>query len=367
MSQRIWIVAAGTGGHIFPGLSFAEFFKEQNPKCEIEFFGSKDRLESKIIPAHGFPLTFVSSAKWKGGGLFAKMIGLFLLAWGSLKFFVTSFFGPKADLVISVGGYVSLPVIFTAVLRKIPIVIMEPNIRAGLANRLASRWARFAVASPGSDAAVRFKCTVTESGIPIRKQLSPLGLREQGQNILVLGGSQGAKPLTEAILKIAKQFDFASQNLFVKLQIGSAHLDYAKVLKKNLNLGDEIELVGFIDDMSAAFQGADLVVARAGASTVAELAAVGLPTIFVPYPQAADNHQMINANLLRDAGAADLVDQLSTKFEAELADKILALTQLPDSFARRKALSDAFLKWARPNAAADLYKMSETLMSLGSV
>jgi len=360
-SKKIWIVAAGTGGHIFPGLSVAEYFQKSGD-YEFEFFGSRDRLESKLIPAHGFPLSYVSSGKWKGGGAVSKLFGLIFLAFGTLKFFVTSFFSPRADLLISVGGYVSLPVVITAALRKVPIVLMEPNIRAGLANRVASRWARFAVATPGSDASVKFKCKVFESGVPVRKSMSAVTVRDRGQFILVLGGSQGAKPLTEAMLKVAKHHDFASLGLMVKIQVGAAHMEYAKVLKKNLGLGDEVELVSFIDDMAAAYQSADLVVARAGALTVAELAAVGMPTIFVPFPHAADNHQMVNAQMLRDSGAADLVDQMAADFEAQLADKILTLTQVADASEHRRSMSVEFSKWARPEAAESLHSMAKNLI-----
>jgi UDP-N-acetylglucosamine--N-acetylmuramyl-(pentapeptide) pyrophosphoryl-undecaprenol N-acetylglucosamine transferase len=348
-----WFVAAGTGGHIFPGLNLARALGAQNPGIEFLFFGTRDRLEARLVPKAGFPIRFLSAGRWKGTGLLGRLLGFVHLGFGFFQS-CAQILRRRPDFLVSVGGYVSFPLALACRLFGVPVYLLEPNIRAGLANRVISRWAHLAFSTPGSDSAKVLSCPVVEAGNPIREDLRPVEIRERAHRVLVLGGSQGARSLCRVALKAARELDLAGRDVELVLQTGEANLAEAQKLKTELGLGSQVQVLAFIDDVPASLVRADFVMARAGAMTVAELAAAGLPTLFVPFPFAADDHQRVNAEILAKEGAALCVDEREENFEGKVLAALSAHVLDEGNLGRRQALSAAFLAWSRPRAAHDI-------------
>jgi UDP-N-acetylglucosamine--N-acetylmuramyl-(pentapeptide) pyrophosphoryl-undecaprenol N-acetylglucosamine transferase len=360
--KQIWFVAAGTGGHIFPGLALAREMQRRDGGLEALFFGTRDRLEAKLVPEAGFPMAFLVSGAWKGKGLLGRVGSLLAIAWGFLQVWGRLLRGrPRA--LVSVGGYVSVPTALAGRAFGVPLYILEPNIRAGLANRVLSRLAVRAYAAPGSDARTALHCPVEELGNPVREDLRPNPLRERVTRLLVLGGSQGARALCQASLWMARDAGFRERGVQLILQTGERNLKESEALKTELGLGAEVELLPFIRDIPSALEAADLVVARAGAMTVAELAVAGVPTIFVPFPFAADDHQRVNAEILAKAGACRVIDERQPAFESRLSAAITELAWAEDATTARRALAESFRRFARPRATAEI---AQQILSLSA-
>ena len=261
---------------------------------------------------------------------------------------------------MSVGGYVSVPVVLASCAAGVPVFLIEPNIRAGVANVLLSRLAERAFTTPGADALKKFHCQTVDSGNPTREGFVPQTLRTDVKRILVLGGSQGAKKLCELTLRAYSELGLASRGVEMLLQSGAGNYDYASQLARQLNLGDLVRVQPFIDHVADELKLSDLVLARAGAMTIAELSLTGLPTIFVPFPFAADDHQRVNVRLLVDSGAAAMIDEMTSMPLEALKQTILNLSSDDGHLERRAQLQTAFLKWARPDA---LDRMTEQVLS----
>jgi len=349
MRSLYWIVAAGTGGHIFPGINLAKAIAQKNSESEFLFFGTSDRLEARLVPAHGFKIKFLKASRWKGSGFLARVFGLIIILRGVFEA-VLCYFQNRPNAIISVGGYVSVPLIIATRIFRVPLFIVEPNIRAGLANRVFSRFAKKAYTTPGSDALSRFKCPVLDVGSPVRNDIRPTEIRVKVKKIYVLGGSQGALSLCRATLEMARDLNFLDNGIELELQSGENNLEQSLEWQREFGVEDCTRVVPFIYKIPSALSAADVVVARAGASTIAELSVAGLPTVFVPYPYAADNHQWVNAKMLADDKAAVLVDERSGGFAEELSSAIQALCLSSDNFDLRKTLSTRFKKWSRPHA-----------------
>jgi UDP-N-acetylglucosamine--N-acetylmuramyl-(pentapeptide) pyrophosphoryl-undecaprenol N-acetylglucosamine transferase len=355
-TKYFWIVAAGTGGHIFPGI---EIVKQLQAKLGLGaesflFFGTPDRLEAKIIPDHGYPLKLIKATAWKGKGLFTRIaaplsiLSCILLVCGLyLK-------RGRPQAMISVGGYVSVPVAIFCILARIPFYLHEPNIKTGVANRLLSKFARMAFTVPFSDALKVMKCTVKDFGNPVRAAFQRVRLRQEPKHILVLGGSQGARKLCDASFDLLKELLSFDKEVRLTLQSGQSNLDYSLAKQKQLYLQPQSQVLPFIKELMPLLEKSDLVIARAGAMTLAELSLVGLPTILVPFPHAADDHQRVNAKLLEQAGAVRVVDEKEADFAKLLSTHVRDLMLSGDSLRKRLALSEAFLKTARPRAGQDI-------------
>ena len=358
MTERnvVWFVAAGTGGHIFPGLSIAKHLRDIDTDIQITFFGTEDRLEATLIPQNNEKVEFVRAGRWKGRGIVGKLKGLWGLFAGFLEFFIGSFKRKRADLLVSIGGYVALPIALVCWFRGIDVVLVEPNLRAGLANKLVSRWAKFAIANKGSDSREVLHCRVFETGTPIRRGFKEHIVQREVKTILVLGGSQGAKPLNDAMLAIACDCPALKDVQFI-VQAGKAHFETLEDEVRKSGLDKKVQVLEFIDDMAKFLTQIDLVVSRAGASTVTELAAVGMPTIFVPYPYAADNHQMVNAQMIADAGGAKVVDQLGDNMAENLDSACSELVHGLEGFEKRSFMSRSMKKWSNPNVLEDFVRL----------
>lgn len=359
--KNIWIVAAGTGGHIFPGLAVARKIQETDSRTRISFFGTKDRLEEKIIPKHGFKINFLGAKQWKGRGLLDRVYSLFSLVKSTFQIW-RLIPKEKPTALISVGGYVSMPLGLACWLRSIPIFLIEPNIRAGIANVILSRFARKAFTVMGSDALKKFHCPTLETGNPVWGVFEANPIREKAKNLLILGGSQGARVLCHVGLNAFSRLKNRGVDIRLFLQSGEKNLEDAMELKKSLKLGDECEVGPFVDNIPQRLQWADVVIARAGAMTLTELSLSQVPCILVPFPQAADDHQRVNASLWAVAGAALLVDEKEKDFEKKLEDQLHLLVAAPNSYEHRKKMSEVLGTFARPNATQKI--VSEILAEL---
>ena len=304
----ILIMAGGTGGHIFPGIAVAENLASQG--WHVHWLGTAKRMEATIVPQYGYPISTINIAGLRNKNWQAWLKLPFKMAhsvWQSIK--VIKAVNP--DVVLGMGGYASVPGGIAAWLLRRPLVLHEQNAVAGLSNRILARLAS-AVLSAFPDA---FKSSIAHKvvGNPLRKGIvnikTELSLEPtQSKKVLVLGGSLGAKVLNDTVPQAINQIKL--QNIDVWHQTGKDN--QKAVLESYQNYGlpeDKIRVSEFIDDMTAAYEWADVVVCRSGALTVSELAMAGKPAIFVPLPHAVDDHQTKNAMYLVERGAAKLIKQ----------------------------------------------------------
>jgi len=310
MDKRIVIMAGGTGGHVFPALAVAELLMEKG--WQVSWLGTQKGLESRVIPENGIEIDWLSVAGVRGKGLTAKIASIFMLFKACMQA-LNILRKRKPDVVLGMGGFVAGPGGLVAKLLGLPLIIHEQNRIPGTTNRLLARLANQVLeAFPGSfSGKVKAKCT----GNPLRKQF--LTVLENGRQrsekkvrILIFGGSQGAQILNETVPEAISEFQrsgLAMQSVQIKHQTGAAML--SQVESRYKALGIKAVTNAFIDDMVAAYHWADLVICRAGAMTVSEVAAMGVPAIFIPLPSAIDDHQTANARYLTDAGAGLLLMQ----------------------------------------------------------
>ncbi|EIC86498.1 undecaprenyldiphospho-muramoylpentapeptide beta-N-acetylglucosaminyltransferase [Serratia sp. M24T3] len=302
-TKRLMVMAGGTGGHVFPGLAVAHHLIAQG--WEVRWLGTADRMEADLVPKHGIEIDFIKIAGLRGKGLKAQLTAPIRIyhAWRQAKAIMRRF---KPDVVLGMGGYVSGPGGLAAWSCGIPVVLHEQNGIAGLTNRWLSRIAKTVLqAFPGAfpNAAV--------VGNPVRTDVLALPLpderfagREGQIRILVVGGSQGARVLNQAMPKIAA---ILGDRVTIWHQVGKGALEQVNEAYQQAGQTQH-KVTEFIDDMAQAYAWADVVVCRSGALTVSEIAAAGLPAIFVPF-QHKDRQQYWNALPLEKAGAAKIIEQ----------------------------------------------------------
>jgi len=299
------IAAGGTGGHVFPGLAVADALRAAG--WRVVWLGSESGMEARLVAQRGYEMAAVKFSGVRGKGPLAfplLPLKLLLAFWQSAR----AILAKRPDVVLGMGGYMSFPGGMMAALLGRPLVIHEQNSVAGLANRVLAGVAdRVLCAFPG---ALKH---ATHTGNPVRPDIAaivPPGQRYAGRSgplrVLVVGGSLGAKALNDAVPRALALLPPANRPI-VTHQSGAQHADALKAAYAAA--GVQASTPAFIDDMAAAYAGADLAVCRAGATTVAELAAAGVPSILVPFPHAVDDHQTTNARFLSDAGAAVLIPQ----------------------------------------------------------
>ncbi|CDF32627.1 Glycosyltransferase fragment, family GT28, partial [Chondrus crispus] len=295
------IAGGGTGGHLYPGVALAEEITTRHPDNEVLFVGTRRGLEARVIPELGFPLELIQVSGLKGTGLGKRMQGFMQLPgalWQSMQL-VRRF---RPDVAVGVGGYASGPAILAARLCGVPTAVLEQNTVPGVTNRILGRMVDAVYVMFDGSADYFPQGKVQRLGNPIRRQLLENFLRppeavEEGApfRVLVLGGSQGAHALNLRMVEAAATLSQAQPTLHVVHQTGRK--DRELVEKGYAHAGLSAEVHEFIDDVSAAYRQADLVVCRAGATTLAEVMVAKKPAILVPYPHAADNHQELNAQV----------------------------------------------------------------------
>ncbi len=355
--MKVVIAGGGTGGHLYPGLAIAEALRRRSPDIEVLFVGG-DRLERRVVPQEGWPFRSVAARglpRRVGLGVIRTLAATMLGTIQALRLL----WGSRPDVVIATGGYVCAPVGFAAVLTGAPLVVQEQNLHPGLTTRVLARWAQW-VSVPHGQAAGRLRARRIETtGVPIRRKAldgdRPRGLArwnlEPGRfTLLVLGGSQGAHSLNRAACRLGDLLMYETR-LQVLHQTGTEDLSWVRE-----QIGHR-EHVGppalhhvaapFFEAVGDAYACADLVLCRAGASTLAEVTAWGLPCILVPYPYAAHAHQEENAEILTRAGAAIRIG------DAQLSDTALVETvqSLLGDVRRRTAMATASRALGRPDAA----------------
>lgn len=364
--MRLLIAGGGTGGHLFPGIAVAEEARRRGG--EVRFVGTARGLEARAVPAAGFPLETldVTGLKRMGAAAFAKGLARLPRAlWAARGILARC----APDAVLGVGGYASGPLVLAAALLRVPTAIQEQNSVPGFTNRALGRFVR-RVFTAYDDAAAFFPARKVELvGNPIRAAFAraapaaPTATAPSNDaatappRVLVLGGSQGARAVNDAVLGAAAILRDRDALPAIVHQAGAADEVRCADRYRALGLGDRAITRGFIDDMPAAYAAADLVVARAGALTLAELAATARPAILIPLPTAADDHQTRNARACERAGAAVVLPQTGAT-PAALADTIAALLAAPTRLA---AMRDAAARLARPDAAARICDALERL------
>ena len=342
---RVVIAGGGTGGHLYPGIAIARELLARRPGAAVTFAGTARGLESKVIPREGFQLDLLRSAGLKGRAGLAVLRGIALLpvsfmdAWRILS-------RRRPHLVIGVGGYSSGPVVMLAALRRIPTLLAEQNAVPGLTTRILSRVV--------SGAAVTFESTVSffgrrgfVTGNPVRPEFfekDDSGARDDRARVLIFGGSQGAHAINMAMVEAAPRLA-ADGGLDLTHQTGERDVELVRRAYRDAGVAARVE--PFLFAMDREMKQADVIVSRAGATTIAELTAAGRAAILIPLPTATDDHQKKNADVLARAGAAELVEQKDLT-GAVLADRLLALARDP---ARRERIAAAARTFARPDAA----------------
>ncbi|MFZ0814485.1 MAG: undecaprenyldiphospho-muramoylpentapeptide beta-N-acetylglucosaminyltransferase, partial [Candidatus Sulfotelmatobacter sp.] len=305
--MRAILAGGGTGGHVIPALAIANELKKSYA-AEVLFIGTARGIENRLVPAAGYSLQLVRVGALKNVSLMTRAKTVFDLpraVWDAGR--MLNEFAP--DVVIGVGGYASGPAMLAAVMKNIPTLAFEPNVVPGFANRVVARFV--------SGAAVHFEETAKYfrraevTGVPVRQaffDIAVLKSRTRGgaPTLLVFGGSQGAHAINEAMIRCLPELQRQATGIHIIHQTGER--DYNDALAAYRDFGESAEVFKFIEDMPAAFARADLVVCRSGASTVAEITAAGKPSIFVPFPRAADDHQRVNAEALASEGAAVVVE-----------------------------------------------------------
>lgn len=372
MSRTVLFAGGGTAGHVFPALATARALREVDPDLEPVFIGVEDRLEARLVPAAGFRLHTIATPQ-----IPRRLSPRLLKVPGALRRSIakTVAIAQEEDAVAAVafGGYVSFPLARAAWKLALPLVIHEQNAVPGLSNRIAARWAdRIAVSVPGS--ALRFRrserCAVT--GNPVRDEIVALdrdarraearegfGLHPDRPTLLVFGGSQGARSLNHAVIEahhLWGDLDLQILHATGKATHEVTATAWAKV--RDGNRGPRVVVVDFIESMADAYAAADLVVCRAGATSIAELTALGIPAVLVPYPHATADHQSENALALARAGGAAVIE------DGALDGTTLVATCRPlfEDAERLASLAEGSRAFGRPDAAANVARIVRALL-----
>ncbi len=352
MAVRVVIAGGGTGGHLYPGIAVARELQSRQPDAVVSFAGTAQGIEARVIPREGFPLDVIRSSGVKGKSMAGRLRGALLLpislgdSWRLLS-------ARRPSLVIGVGGYSSGPVVMVAALRGMPTMLLEQNAVPGLTNRLLA-WMVKAAAVTFESTQAFFGAKAFVSGNPVRPEF----FRAAGPNqesarddttsvtrVLVFGGSQGAHAINVAMVEAAPQLAAGRPPVRLTHQTGERDVEMVRTAYRQAGIQGEVE--PFLYDMGRRLADADLIVCRAGATTLAEITAAGKAAILIPLPTATDDHQRKNAESLVDAGAAELLLQHEAT-GAALAERVLALAA---DRARREQIAANARALAKPDAA----------------
>jgi len=341
--RRVLFAGGGTGGHVFMAVALAQELKRLDPTCEVLFVGTRQGLEARLVEPLGFRLETVNI-----GGLNRVDVTKAVVTLARLPFTVlqgarlVGRFSPS--VIVGVGGYSSGPVVLGGKLAGYPSIVIEPNAYPGMANRLLARWVDGA-AIAFEEAAGQFGGKARVTGIPIRREFfSVTGtIADNGAlRLLVFGGSQGSRPINNLMCEAIKWLP--EDRVKIVHQTGKA--DHERVQSAYGQLGRKAQVVEFIHEMPQVFARTDLIIARAGASTVAELTAAAKACILIPFPKAADDHQRRNALALGKRHAAVVLEQDKITGK-ELAETVLKLAENRDELRRMSAASKQL---ARPDS-----------------
>jgi UDP-N-acetylglucosamine--N-acetylmuramyl-(pentapeptide) pyrophosphoryl-undecaprenol N-acetylglucosamine transferase len=351
---RILIAAGGTGGHVFPALAIADELKKLNPLAVFLFVGTKDKIEARIVPQRGYSFTTI----WVSGFHRSLRVSNVLFPLKVIVSIVQSFFliiKFHPDVVIGTGGYACGPVLYLASLFRIPTVVHESNSYPGVTTRmLSNRVTKLFTAFEATSRWLKRSDNIEVVGTPTRESLAAVsqedglkffGLDRKKKTVLVFGGSLGATSINQAIQAMVDEL--AQSGVQLIWQTGKYNAAIAEMMKQKRIGG----VYPFIDAMENAYAAADVVVCRAGATTLAEITRLGKAAILVPYPYAAADHQTVNARTLAEAGAAVMIAdrELGLRLKQELCS-------LLNDDVRRLVLSEACRKFGKPDAGSNIAK-----------
>jgi UDP-N-acetylglucosamine--N-acetylmuramyl-(pentapeptide) pyrophosphoryl-undecaprenol N-acetylglucosamine transferase len=352
--MRIIISGGGTGGHIYPALAIAQEIRDRRPDAAILYVGTKGGMESTIVPRAGFDFQTIDisginrSSLIKASSSLSKLPRSFFQGWEVVRKF-------KPDIAIGTGGYVSFPVVLAATFLDCKTYIHEQNALPGLANRsLARRVDCVMLTFPEAETRLKGR-SIKVTGLPVRKDIltvNPRSARQQLQlmegkfTLLVFGGSRGAHSINRAMLDALERLQ--KEDIQIIWLTGAG--DYEEIKVNTESSRCHLQLLPYMDNINLALASADLALCRAGASTLCELAIVGLPAILVPYPYAAENHQEMNARALVNKNAATMV--IDEFLDGDTLYQ--RVSELKADQARLKAMSGNMRREARPDALRDI-------------
>jgi UDP-N-acetylglucosamine--N-acetylmuramyl-(pentapeptide) pyrophosphoryl-undecaprenol N-acetylglucosamine transferase len=351
-TARAMIAGGGTGGHVYPGIAIYEALHERFETVDALFVGVHGGMEEQIFAAHGLPHVLIAGRGLRGASLSTKLRAPFALA-HSVRQALRALHAFRPEVVVGTGGYASASAVIAAIIARVPVVLQEQNSVPGLVNRRLARFAELVLLSYEESRAWFPKRVATAViGNPLRRMpgvdrataAKYFGLDPDRTTVLVIGGSRGAHSLNVAGCRVALALA-AERDVQSILLTGER--DYEFVRTALGGVADRVKVMAYLNDVHMGYAVADVAVARAGASTVFELAATGVPTLFVPYPFAADDHQTQNVAALVEQGAAVLIADA----ELDAARLQAELRALLDDDERRAGMSRSLRNWARPDAA----------------
>jgi len=364
--MKLIIAGGGTGGHLFPGIAVAEELLSRGPEHQVLFVGTEKGIEGRLLPRQGWAHRFIPAAGVRGKGTWGQVKGLAMLLHGyaeSRK--VLKEFRP--DVVLGVGGYASAPLVLAARGLEIPRFIHEQNAIPGMTNRLLSRVALQVFISLASSARFFPKELTLLTGNPLRRAILDQVAAENdagraaGRRLLIFGGSSGAHSINEGMMAALPHLAAQRARLTITHQTGEQDLD--QVRAGYAAAGFAAEVVPFIDNMAAAYHDADLIVCRAGATTIAEVTACGKPCLFIPFPHAVDDHQRRNAEALLSAGAGFMLLERELSGD-RLAQEIVGLICDPEKLATTGAAARSLARLDAAKVIVDVM-LKDTNLSHG--
>jgi UDP-N-acetylglucosamine--N-acetylmuramyl-(pentapeptide) pyrophosphoryl-undecaprenol N-acetylglucosamine transferase len=350
--MRVMIAGGGTGGHVIPALAIADALKSAYD-AEICFLGTGRGMETRLVPAAGYPLELIEVGQLNRVSITTQLKTLVALPRG-IFYCMGLLRRWKPQVMVGVGGYASGPGMLAALLQRVPTLAFEPNAVPGMANRLVGK--RISAAAVNFAPTLSYFRNAEVTGIPVRQEFFDLPSRSAGDppRLLIMGGSQGARALNQRMPEIAKALLDRIPGLTILHQAGARHAETTEAAYAASGADRERwKVQAFLEDMPRQFGATDLILARSGASTVAELAASGKPSLLVPFPQAADDHQRKNAEVLVEGGAARLLLEKDMTADALLQ----ALTGLLTNREKLTEMSARGRTFAHPRAAARIAEM----------
>lgn len=347
--MRVVIAGGGTGGHLFPGIAIAEEFLARDKQTEVLFVGTKRGIENKLLSRIGYTLKTIDIEGVKGRGMKALVKGSYRIPQSmrqSLR--ILNEFRPQ--IVIGVGGYASGPAVLTAYLMRIPTAIAEQNVVPGITNRILGKFVDKVFVTYAETSRWFSRSRVILSGNPVRAALA--GVRsvqkteKNFRQLLIFGGSQGSMAINRSVVEMLPQLKKMKTEIHILHQTGADDLEAVREAYGRYGINAEVS--PFIVDMTGAYEQADLIICRAGATSLAEITAAGKVPILIPFPFAADDHQTKNARALADAGAAIMVS------ESELSGKKLfaAVEELLGNKKKLRQMEEKSAQLGNVNAAA---------------
>ena len=360
--MRVLIAGGGTGGHLYPGIALARELQRRDPSAHVSFVGTAQGIEARVVPREKFALDLIRVSGLKGKSRLERSIGFSLLPLAAIDAWRVVA-KRRPDVVVGVGGFASGPVVAVAALFGYPTMLLEQNALPGITNRLLAHVVR--AAAVNFEAALRyFPRTGFVAGNPVRSEFFPAQNEEANDRftqphdaarVLIFGGSQGAHAINVAMVEAAAGLAASGIRLAITHQTGERDLDLVRAAYERAGLAARVE--AFIFQIDGEMKAADVVICRAGATTLAELAASATPAILVPLPTATDDHQRRNAEVVEKAGGAIVIDERNLSGDAVAG----LLKELMTDRNRLAGMSAAARTLARPDAAERIADRVEQL------